>query len=115
MGTMKTLVIIPTWNERENISILIPAIFKILPDIDVLVVDDNSPDGTAEVVRNMQIDTKNLHLIVGHGKEGLGKAYIRGFLEVLKNMQFDQIIMMDADFSHDPQYLPDMIHAAQYA
>ncbi len=112
---MKTLAIIPTWNERENISMLIPAIFKVLPDIDVLVVDDNSPDGTAEVVRSMQDGAKNLCLIVGRGKEGLGKAYIRGFHEVLRTPEFDQIIMMDADFSHDPQYLPDIIRAAQNA
>lgn len=103
---MKTVIVIPTYNESKNIDLLIPEIFKIVPDINVLVVDDNSPDGTAEIVLKHMKTYAQLSILRRVGKEGLGKAYIHAFNEVLKNKDVDNVVMMDADFSHDPLYLP---------
>ncbi len=106
---MKDVIIIPTYNEKENISILVPQIFEILPDILVRVADDNSPDGTAEVVKDMQNKYPNLSLIFRSKKNGLGQAYTNAFLEVLKDRNIGKVIMMDADLSHNPKYLKEML------
>jgi dolichol-phosphate mannosyltransferase len=103
---MKTVIVIPTYNESKNINILIPQIFKILPDINVLVVDDNSPDGTADIVLKHMSVHSGLSILRRDRKEGLGKAYLHAFQEVLKDKSVENIVMMDADFSHDPLYLP---------
>lgn len=105
---MKTLIIIPTYNEKENIKNLIPAIKKINKKIDILVVDDNSPDGTASVVSNLRRKDKTVKLLQRPGKYGLGKAYVDGFKYALKE-NYDFIFEMDADFSHDPKYIPDFL------
>jgi dolichol-phosphate mannosyltransferase len=105
----KNVIIIPTYDEKENISNLIPVIFKTVPDISIVVVDDNSPDGTGSVVKELQKNFKNLNLLERKGKEGLGKAYIYAFKEVLKDKEVNTVIMMDADFSHDPKHLNEMI------
>ena len=76
---MKSIVIIPTYNEKENIAEIIPAIFRQEKSISILVVDDNSPDGTADIVRKLQATYPELHLLSRAGKEGLGRAYIAGF------------------------------------
>ena len=111
--TMKKLVIIPTYNEKENIRNIVSAVFAMEQDFHVLVVDDSSPDGTAEIVKQMQHEfPHHLHLSMRKTKDGLGKAYIHGFKWALQN-SYDYIFEMDADFSHDPKYLPDFLAAIQ--
>ncbi len=109
---MKTTIVIPTYNERENIGLLLDKIFTWLPEVFVLVVDDNSPDKTAEKVRECQKKFGNLSLLVREKKEGLGKAYIDAFSRVIKDGEVDKVVMMDADFSHDPERLPTFLAAA---
>jgi dolichol-phosphate mannosyltransferase len=101
---MRNLVIIPTYKEKENIAAIIKGISSLSVPIDILIIDDNSPDGTASVVKNLQAENKNLHLIERPGKMGLGTAYITGFKWALEN-SCDYIFEMDADFSHDPNDL----------
>lgn len=108
---MKKLVIIPTYNEKENISAIIRAVMALEQEFHVLVVDDSSPDGTAEVVRTLQKDfPEYLHLSVRKSKDGLGKAYLYGFQWALQN-GYDYIFEMDADFSHNPADLPKLYAA----
>lgn len=106
---MKSLIVIPTYNERENIGVLLDEIINLnLSAVDVLVVDDNSPDKTADIVRAKQEGRQNIFLLERPGKDGLGRAYIAGFSWGLKNF-YDILIGMDADLSHDPKYLPLLI------
>ncbi|MCX8092681.1 MAG: polyprenol monophosphomannose synthase [Candidatus Goldbacteria bacterium] len=105
---MKTLIIIPTYNERENIKRLIPEIKKVNKKFHILVVDDNSSDGTVSVVNSFKKKDKTIHLIKRPYKSGLGKAYVDGFRYALKE-KYDLIFEMDADFSHDPKYIPDFL------
>lgn len=107
------IFIIPTYNEAQNISILIKKIFseskKMNINCSVLVVDDNSPDGTAEIVKNLQKQYISLHLIKGK-KQGLGMAYIRGFKYILKKFpNTDYVFEIDADLSHDTIYIEEFI------
>lgn len=105
----KKLVIIPTYNERENIEAIIRKVFS-LGDFHLLVVEDNSPDGTASIVKSLQNDFPSLlHIIERTGKLGLGTAYIAGFRWALEN-KYDYIFEMDADFSHNPE---DLIRLAE--
>jgi dolichol-phosphate mannosyltransferase len=101
---MSNVVIIPTYRERENIEHIIKAIFALSVPFDILVIDDNSPDGTAEVVKALQKLHPGLHLVERPGKQGLGTAYITGFKWSLER-NYDYIYEMDADFSHDPRDL----------
>ena len=107
---MKTLVVIPTYNERENIEKLVPAIRQTTPDVDILVVDDNSPDGTQDVVRRLQSTDNKVHLLGRPGKQGLGRAYLAGFDWGLKQ-GYEALVEMDADFSHRPIDLKRLIEA----
>lgn len=100
----KNLVIIPTYNEEENIRSIIEAVSRLSVEFDILIVDDNSPDGTGEIVDNLCKTATNLHLIRREGKLGLGTAYISGFKWAIEN-GYDIICEMDADFSHDPNDL----------
>ena len=101
------LVIIPTYNEIENIERIISRVMLLEPAFDILIVDDGSPDGTGEVVNNMQKELDGrLHLLERNGKQGLGTAYITGFKWALEN-GFEFIFEMDADFSHNPD---DLVH-----
>ncbi len=109
---MKSIIIIPTYNEKENISEIIPAVFAQAPDVHILVVDDHSPDGTAEVVKSLQSKCPALHLLSRAGKEGLGRAYIAGFQWALER-GYDFIVEMDADLSHRPQDLPALLKAGE--
>lgn len=108
MNNNKVLIIIPTYNEIENIKKLIQAIFSINNDYHLIIIDDNSPDGTANVVENYMSENSNLHLIKRKGKLGLGTAYKTGLKFGLDN-NYDVIVTMDADFSHHPRYLPALI------
>lgn len=107
---MKTLVVIPTYNERENIAAIVPAIFEATPNVEILVVDDNSPDGTQDVVRELQSRFPKVHLLPRKGKEGLGRAYIAGFKWGLEK-GFDAIVENDADWSHRPADLAKIVEA----
>lgn len=109
---MKTLVVIPTYNERDNMEPLVARVFELLPEIHILVVDDNSPDGTAEVVRKLQTQHKQLHLLSRPGKSGLGRAYVAGFQWGLER-HYDRLIEMDADFSHRPEDLVRIVEASK--
>ncbi|MHB1146135.1 MAG: polyprenol monophosphomannose synthase [Lutibacter sp.] len=105
-----TLVIIPTYNEKENIEAIARAVFSQEKQFDILVVDDSSPDGTGDIVTNLQQEFSNLFLEVREEKSGLGTAYIHGFKwAVSKN--YDYIIEMDADFSHNPDDLIQLYNA----
>lgn len=112
---MKKLVIIPTYNERESIPAILQAVLALPQDFHILVVDDSSPDGTADLVRNLQEDyPRQLHLTVREVKDGLGKAYLHGFAWALEQ-GYDLIFEMDADFSHNPADLPRLLEAAREA
>lgn len=107
---MKTLIIVPTYNERENIGNIVPAIRRAAPHVDVLVVDDNSPDGTQDIVRQMQQSDAKIHLLGRAGKQGLGKAYLAGFAWGLER-GYEALVEMDADFSHRPEDLVKLLAA----
>ena len=110
---MEKLVIIPTYNERENITVILRAIFELHEDFHVLVVDDGSPDGTADVVRALQSEMDgSVFLVERKGKLGLGTAYIHGFKWAL-NLGYNFIFEMDADFSHNPADLPRLYDACK--
>lgn len=112
---MKKLVIIPTYNEKENIEAIINAVFGMHDDFHILVVDDSSPDGTADIVQNLQQKYPGfLHLTVRRVKDGLGKAYIHGFKWAI-DKGYDYIFEMDADFSHNPNDLPKLYEACKSA
>ncbi|MBP1682756.1 MAG: Dolichol-phosphate mannosyltransferase [Ignavibacteriaceae bacterium] len=102
---MKILIIIPTYNELENLPKLLPEVLSKDENINVLIVDDNSPDGTAGFVENQMKNNNRIHLIKRPSKQGLGTAYIAGFKYALQN-NFQIIFEMDADFSHDPKEIP---------
>lgn len=104
------LIIVPTYNERENIELLIPEIKRVVPQADILVVDDSSPDGTGAYIEELSTKLPGVFLLSRPKKEGLGKAYISGFQWALKR-PYQYIFEMDADFSHDPKYLPDFLEA----
>lgn len=106
----KKLVIIPTYNEKENIVDIIHAVLTLAGDFHVLVIDDGSPDGTAQLVKDLQKDEDRLYIIERSGKLGLGTAYLTGFRWALEN-GYDYIFEMDADFSHDPKDLLRLYYA----
>ncbi len=110
---MRTIVVIPTFNERDNIVRLVPDLMA-LGDLHVVVVDDNSPDQTGRLVDEMMTRYERLHVIHRPGKLGLGTAYIAGFKYALE-AGFDCVLTMDADYSHQPRYVPDVIAATQSA
>jgi len=105
-----TVVIIPTYNEKENIEAIIRAVFSQEKQFDILVVDDNSPDGTAVIVKNLQQEFHNLFVEIRKEKTGLGTAYIHGFKWALIH-NYEYIIEMDADFSHNPADLINLYNA----
>ena len=107
------LVIVPTYNERENIPRLLPAILSQDPRLQVLVVDDNSPDGTGPLVDAMAAEEPRIHVLHRAGKLGLGTAYLDGFRWGLER-GFDCLFEMDADFSHDPAHLPKFLEAIEH-
>lgn len=105
---MNLIIVIPTYNEKDNIRSLAEDILKIVPQTRILLIDDNSPDGTGETADALAKQNPQVSVLHRGKKEGLGRAYIAGFKEALK-MNPDYIIQMDADFSHDPQYLPQFL------
>ena len=110
----KTLIIIPTYNERENIERMLTAVHAAVPDVDVLVVDDGSPDGTGDLVEARGKTDRRVQLLRRSGKLGLGTAYLAGFAYALER-DYERVFEMDADFSHDPKYLQPMLDASEHA
>ncbi len=105
---MKSLVIIPTYNEKENLEKIVREILKTDDSLNILVVDDNSPDGTGAIADRIASNNNKVFVLHRAGKMGLGQAYIAGFKHALEK-GYDYIFEMDADFSHDPKYLPDFL------
>jgi dolichol-phosphate mannosyltransferase len=111
---MKRLIIIPTYNESMNVPVLIKRIFKHIPNSSILVIDDGSPDGTAEIVESLQKEFSNLHILKRKEKSGLGSAYRLGFAWGLEH-GFNELVEMDADMSHRVRDLSKMIEAKNSA
>jgi dolichol-phosphate mannosyltransferase len=114
MAEDRILIIVPTYNEIENIEKLIKDIFSFDENIDILVVDDNSPDGTGNRIKELKKSYNKLFLVEREGKLGLGTAYVTGFKFALKN-GYHLVFEMDADFSHDPKEIPNFITAIKEA
>jgi dolichol-phosphate mannosyltransferase len=111
----KKLVIIPTYNERDNILKVLQALSDLkITNLDILIIDDNSPDGTAEVVKEYMKQNQQIHLLQRAGKLGLGTAYITGFRYALEK-SYEYIFEMDADLSHDPKEIPNFLEAIKEA
>lgn len=109
----RILVVIPTYDERENLPRIVPSVLDVDPRIDILVVDDNSPDGTGEVADQLAaLHSGRLHVLHRAGKEGLGRAYLAGFAWALER-GYGRVMEMDADLSHRPEDLPAMLAAAE--
>ena len=108
---MQVRILLPTFNENDNIEAIVREIFHTAPDVEILVIDDNSPDGTASTVKGLRAEFPNLHLLFREKKEGLGKAYLAGFAESIDST--DALITMDADFSHNPAHLSALIAAGK--
>jgi len=111
---MKTLIIVPTYNEIDNLRPLVETIFSYAPATDILIVDDNSPDGTGKLADELHNEHAQVQVLHRPGKLGLGTAYTAGFKYAIEQ-GYDAAFEMDADFSHDPQYLPDFLEAIEFA
>ena len=114
MSDTKVLIIIPTYDERDNVGPIAQAVHRHLPDADILFVDDNSPDGTGAILDEMHTALPFVHVMHRPGKGGLGRAYIAGFKWALER-DYAFIFEMDADFSHNPAELPRFLETAQQA
>ena len=110
----RALVVVPTYNEAMNLPLIVPQILAQDPRIDLLVVDDNSPDGTGQMADAMAVTEPRVHVLHRPGKGGLGKAYLAGFRWALER-DYEFVFEMDADFSHDPKFLSVFLDAAQDA
>lgn len=110
--TQRALIIFPTYNERDNIEKIVHAVLPMDPRINVLIVDDNSPDGTGEIADKLASQESKVHVLHREKKEGLGRAYIAGFKWAIEQ-KFDFIFEMDADFSHGPEYIRDFLREIQ--
>jgi dolichol-phosphate mannosyltransferase len=110
----KILIIVPTYNEKENLPLLVGQVLEVVPQVEILVVDDNSPDGTGELADGLAQKDKRIHVLHRAGKQGLGRAYAAGFKWAIAN-GYDLIFEMDCDFSHRPEHLPEFLDAARDA
>ncbi len=110
----RALVCLPTYDERENLAPMIDAILAVVPQVDVLVIDDNSPDGTGRLADEIAAREPRVKVLHRSAKEGLGRAYLAGFAWALAR-DYGLVLEMDCDFSHDPSYLPAMLAAAEGA
>lgn len=106
--TQRALIIFPTYNEKENIEKIVHAVLPLDPRINVLIVDDNSPDGTGKIADRLTKEIEKVNVLHRENKQGLGKAYIAGFKWAIER-KYDLIFEMDADFSHGPEYLKDFL------
>jgi dolichol-phosphate mannosyltransferase len=110
----RALVVVPTYNEAANLPLIVPQILAQDPRLDVLIVDDNSPDGTGSLADRMAAAEPRVHVLHRPGKGGLGKAYLAGFRWALER-DYELVFEMDADFSHDPRFLVDFLQAVENA
>ena len=110
----QALICMPTYNESENLPNIIPAIFEEVPDVHILIIDDGSPDGTGDLADAMAAEDQRVHVLHRQTKEGLGPAYVAGFRWALEQDRYDVILEMDADFSHQPKYLPEIIRQTEH-
>ena len=110
--TQRALIIFPTYNERDNIEKIVHAVLPLDPRINVLIVDDNSPDGTGEIAERLAVEEEKVNVLHRKVKEGLGPAYIAGFKWAIER-KFNFIFEMDADFSHGPEYIKDFLKEIQ--
>jgi len=110
MTERRTLIIVPTYNERDNLPILVDAVFAVLDHVHILVVDDGSPDGTGQAADEIAARDSRVRVLHRPEKSGLGTAYVEGFRRALDE-GYDRVVEMDADMSHDPRYLPDLMAA----
>ncbi|MCO4760258.1 MAG: polyprenol monophosphomannose synthase [Myxococcales bacterium] len=110
----KTLICLPTYNEAENLPLMVTAIFDVVPAVHILVIDDNSPDGTGAIADELASTDERIHVLHRTAKEGLGRAYIAGFKWALER-DYALIFEMDCDFSHQPKYLPEFIKKTESA
>jgi dolichol-phosphate mannosyltransferase len=108
----RTLVVMPTYNELENLPVIVPRVLSQRHGIEVLIVDDNSPDGTGEMADHMAEEDERIHVLHREGKLGLGTAYIAGFKWALER-GYDYVFEMDSDFSHNPDHIPEFLDAAK--
>lgn len=115
MTTPKTLIAVPTYNEKENLPVLLARLMELPDTVHVLVVDDGSPDGTGDIAQEWSLRPEGrVHVLRRAGKQGLGSAYVAAFRWAL-DRDYELVFEMDADFSHDPKYVPDMLEAARDA
>lgn len=105
---MKTLVVIPTYDEKDNVATMAEALFAVDPSLEILFVDDNSPDGTGDVIEGLIKNDSRIHCLHREKKEGLAKAYLAGFKRAIE-LGADKIVQMDCDFSHDPKDVPRLV------
>ena len=110
----KTLIIIPTYNELENLPLLLEEVHQVVPHVDILVADDNSPDGTGRLADELAAKDERINVLHREQKEGLGRAYVAGFQWALER-GYELVFEMDCDFSHQPKHLPEFIAAAKDA
>ncbi len=103
-----TVILIPTYNERDNIEKLLEMLIELYPDMDILIIDDNSTDGTIEIIRRFSDEYPNIHYIIRVDERGLGSALLRGYREAIKR-GYKYLIQMDADLQHDPIYISELI------
>jgi dolichol-phosphate mannosyltransferase len=111
---MKAIISIPTYNERDNIANLVRDIQRVVSDVDILIIDDNSPDGTGQIADQLAARDPSIHVMHRPGKMGLGTAYVAGFRYAIER-GYDLVFEMDADFSHNPTYLPQFLALAENA
>jgi dolichol-phosphate mannosyltransferase len=114
MSEPRILVTLCTYNERENIGLLVPEIGRVLPRADILVIDDNSPDGTGRMADELAAADGRVRVLHRAGKEGLGSAMLAGFRDAIAH-GYDFVLNLDADFSHDPRHLPAIVDCMQRA
>jgi dolichol-phosphate mannosyltransferase len=114
LNTDRTLVIVPTYNEKDNIPSLVEQVLAVVPDADFLLVDDNSPDGTADLAESLFGSDIRFSVLRRTGLRGLGRSYVDGYRHAIAT-GYARVVQMDADFSHDPKYIPSLIKAAEVA
>lgn len=110
----KTLIVVPTYNEKENLPLLAARVFEVVPQVEMLVVDDNSPDGTGALADELAAKDPRIHVLHREQKQGLGRAYVAGFKWAIQH-GYDLVFEMDCDFSHRPEHLPEFLEAVQDA
>jgi len=110
----KTLIIVPTYNEKENLPLLVSRVFEVVPQVELLVVDDNSPDGTGALADELAEKDGRIHVLHRERKQGLGRAYAAGFKWAIER-RYDLVFEMDCDFSHRPEHLPEFLEAIKDA